>query len=290
KFQVTAAKYALEDAALKDAFEPGRIGVSSATAYGSLDAITELNRVAELEDPRYINPQRFPNTVINSAAGYVSIWHDLRGPNTTIADGNCGALDALLVARTHLANGRADALLVGGGEVATEPLLAALGRLGLRGDDAPLRVGEGACLFCVEGSESAQARGAKVLAEVMGVGTSFEPPASEAMLVHGSALALEEAIAEALDDAKVDASAINAVVRARCGVAVFDDAESEGLGRAGVAAPALAPKDYLGETFGASGAFAMAAAIESLRRGAKHVLVTTLGYYGKASAAVLAAA
>ena len=50
---------------------PDQIGVCSSTAYGSLDSITELNLVAELEDPRYINPARFPNTVINAAAGYV---------------------------------------------------------------------------------------------------------------------------------------------------------------------------------------------------------------------------
>ncbi len=58
------------------------MGISSATAYGSLDAIAELNRVAELEDPRYINPQRFPNTVINAAAGYVSIWEGLHARPT----------------------------------------------------------------------------------------------------------------------------------------------------------------------------------------------------------------
>ena len=45
-------------------------------AYGSLEAITELDRVATLEAARYINPARFPLTVANSAAGYASIWED----------------------------------------------------------------------------------------------------------------------------------------------------------------------------------------------------------------------
>src|SRR4051794_39440714 len=86
---VVAAKHALEEAGLKrdGAFldlAPERIGICAATAYGSLDSITEINRVAELEHPRYLNPSRFPNTVINSAAGYVSIWEGLEGPNVTI--------------------------------------------------------------------------------------------------------------------------------------------------------------------------------------------------------------
>ena len=54
-------------------------------AYGSLEAITELDRVAKLEDARYINPAKFPNTVANSASGYVSIWEDLRALNVSVS-------------------------------------------------------------------------------------------------------------------------------------------------------------------------------------------------------------
>src|SRR5207253_1373688 len=79
-FLLVAAKQALEDAGLKQngvhtGYGPDRIGLCSATAYGSLDSIDELVNVAE-QDPRFLNPNRFPNTVINSAAGYVSIWED----------------------------------------------------------------------------------------------------------------------------------------------------------------------------------------------------------------------
>ena len=136
KYLIVAAKLALEDAGVKKdgkfvgALAPEQVGICSSTAYGSLDSITELNLVAELEDPRYINPARFPNTVINAAAGYVSIWEDLRAPNATIVDGNCGSIDAVLSCETHLAHRRADAFLVGGGDVITEVLYLALRRLG----------------------------------------------------------------------------------------------------------------------------------------------------------------
>ena len=166
RFLLVAAKEALLDARIKSAdgahlLPPERIGVCSATAYGSLDVITEMVQIAELEDPRYLNPGQFPNTVINSAAGYVSIWEDLRAPNVTVVDGNCGALDAVLTAETHLFHGRADAFLVGGGEVLSEPLYLAFRKLGLLADEGGKRrigaadsdgmyVGEGAAYVCME--------------------------------------------------------------------------------------------------------------------------------------------
>ena len=312
KFLIAAAKYGLEDAGIKHEGEfdgvlgSDDIGVCSATAYGSLDAITELNRVAELEDPRYINPQRFPNTVINAAAGYVSIWETLRAPNTTVVNGNCGALDAVLVAANHLQHQRAKALLVGGGEVVSEPLLAALRRLGLVGDEGEgcdaLAVGEGAAYCIVESHEGASARGAKVLAEIAGYGTSFVPPPSEALLVHPSGRAMQNAIAGALQDAELDAASVDLVIGSASGLAPFDEAERGALDHLRIAAIQTSLKHVIGESFGAAGALSMMAALVALEDGrcpaalgisdapVRNVLLTTFGYYGNASAVILRAA
>ena len=133
-----AARLALLDAGLKKdgklvVHPEERVGIVCANAYGSLEAITELNRVAKLEDPRYINPAVFPNTVANSTAGYVSIWEGLRALNVAISDGNCGALDAVACADIHLAQNRADAMLVGG-------ISFGSGEEGLGEDAGPLAV------------------------------------------------------------------------------------------------------------------------------------------------------
>jgi 3-oxoacyl-(acyl-carrier-protein) synthase len=109
---------------------PERVGICCSNAYGSLEAITELDRVAMLEDARYINPSKFPNTVANSASGYVSIWEDIRALNVAVSDGNCGALDAFACADIYLDTGRADALLVGGAEAMSEALYLAFLKLG----------------------------------------------------------------------------------------------------------------------------------------------------------------
>lgn len=295
KLQIVAAKQALEDARIKRdgefvALEPSRVGVCSATAYGSLEEITELQRVAELEDPRYINPTRFPNTVINSAAGYVSIWEDLRAPNTTITDGNTGALDGVLHAAIHLEQRRADAMIVGGGEVVTEPLVLAMRRLGLV--DAPdFAIGEGSAFVVLERTETAEARAATPLAYVVGFGSAFDAPESEAALVHACDDVVERAVRAALRDASLEPGEVDLIVSAVSGIAAFDDAEREALDRVfGVVPPRMEPKLRIGESFGAAGALGIATALARFEHGAAtRALVLSVGYYGNVSAVVLEA-
>lgn len=318
KYLIVAAKRALESAGLKrDGKFVGRlaadqIGICSSTAYGSLDSITELNLVAELEDPRYINPARFPNTVINAAAGYVSIWEDLRAPNVTIVDGNCGALDAVLTCETHLAHRRADAFLVGGGDVLSEPLYVAFQKLGAlaegdahwepgSADSTGLRLGEGVAYLCVERRSEAEARGAKVRAVIAGYGTAFEPPKEEALLLNATPIAVARAIKLALDDAGVIPSEIDAVSASCAGLPRYDAAELYGIEQVlGTEVAVAAPKSIWGECFAGAGALGMASAVAwiegnapapliagSVRAETRAVIVLACGYYGNVSAVVI---
>jgi 3-oxoacyl-[acyl-carrier-protein] synthase II len=316
-FMVVAAKQALEDAGLKHngahtVYAADRVGVCSATAYGSLDSINELVEIAELQDPRFVNPNRFPNTVINSAAGYVSIWEDLRAPNITVVDGNCGALDAVLTCETHIANGRADAFLVGGGEVLSEPLYLAFRKLGVlaegdrtyrpgHADGQGMRMGEAGVFLAIEGETLAERRGARRYARVVGFGNTFEPPESEAALAHASARTVERTIEMALRDAGLEPGSIDAVCGSLNGMAAFDRAELSAIAAVlGADVPVAAPKAVYGETFGASGALGIAAALSwiagspvgPLAQGrppqrVERVLVLSVGFYGNASAVIL---
>ncbi|MEM9192946.1 MAG: beta-ketoacyl synthase N-terminal-like domain-containing protein [Myxococcota bacterium] len=305
RFLVVAGKHALEDAGIKRdgefvAYGPSRVGICSSTAYGSLDAITELNLVAELEDPRYINPSRFPNTVINAAAGYVSIWEDLRAPNVTVVDGNCGALDAVVTSETHLAHRRGDVFLVGGGEVLSEPLYLAFKKLGVVADreGEGFRFGEGAAYLVVERPEGAAGREATVLGTIAGYGTAFSPPASDAVLVHASSDSVVRAIRDALQDAGLER--VDVVAAAVSGLAESDRCELEGIREVLGDVPVAAPKQILGESFGGAGALAMAAVLSWFSGAAvgpivqgeaaedvSTALVVTIGFYGNVSAVVL---
>lgn len=320
KYLIVAGSRALTDAGVKDGkgfvstLAPEQIGVCSSTAYGSLDSITELNLVAELEDPRYINPARFPNTVINAAAGYVSIWEDLRAVNATIVDGNCGAIDAVLSCETHLAHRRADAFLVGGGDVLTEPLYLALRRLGaIAGgaskwapgarDSKGLHLGEGAAYLMVERVADAEARGASVRAILAGYGTAFDPPRKQSRLLHASGAAVSRAIQGALDDAGLAAGDVDVVCSSLGGLPPFDVAELAGIDEVfGDSIAVAAPKAIWGECFSGAAALGMASAVLWLEgapvgplfRGEvgrpRAVVVASVGYYGNVSAVVLRAA
>jgi 3-oxoacyl-(acyl-carrier-protein) synthase len=323
KMLIVAAKRALEDAGLKKngawvgPLEGRHVGVCSSTAYGSLDSITELNLVAELEDPRYINPARFPNTVINAAAGYVSIWEDLRAPNATVVDGNCGALDAVLTCETHLAHRRADAFLVGGGDVLSEPLYVAFGKLDAlaegdacwepaSADSTGIHMGEGVAYLCVERRDEAAQRGANVRALIVGYGTAFEPPTEEALLLNASPVAVSRAIRLALDDAGIAPAQVDAVCASCSGLARYDVAELHAIEQLfGGDVAVAAPKAMWGEAFAGGPAVGMASAvcwlasdpdrrakIAPLIQGrvkdeTKIVVVTAVGYYGNVSAVVL---
>jgi 3-oxoacyl-(acyl-carrier-protein) synthase len=283
KYLIVAGKRALESAGLKanGAFSSSltgdQIGICSSTAYGSLDSITELNLVAE-----------------------------------TIVDGNCGAIDAVLTCETHLLHRRADAFLVGGGDVLTEPLYVAFGKLGAlaEGDEewAPgsaesrgLHLGEGAAYLCVERRDEAEARGATVRAVIAGYGTAFEPPTEGAFLLNASPVAVARAIRLALDDAGVPPSRVDAVCASCSGLPRYDAAEIHGIEQVlGADVAVAAPKAIWGECFAGAGALGMACAVAwvggvppaplvSGRASAdtKTVVVTSVGYYGNVSAVVI---
>jgi 3-oxoacyl-(acyl-carrier-protein) synthase len=309
KMLVVTARLAVHDAGLKKDgafvnFSPDRVGICCSNAYGSLEAITELDRVAVLEDARYINPSKFPNTVSNSASGYASIWEDLRALNVSVSDGNCGALDAVACADIYLETDRADALLVGGAEAMSEALFLAFRRFGapIVTATASTLLGEGSALAVLEPLEKARARSAKIYAVVTGYGTAFVAPPNESSLISASADSLERAIRNALEESGTRPASVDVVASSVAGYPMFDDAELDAITRVlGESIPIAAPKAFLGETLGAGGAMAMSAALawfagakptpvvrsKLSERGIETVLVTSMGFYGNASAVVL---
>ena len=305
KLLLVAARTALAHAGLKaggkwQRLGPDDVGVVGATAYGSLEAIHELNVVARTEDPRYINPARFPNTVINSSVGYVSIWDELRALNATVVNGPPGALDAVSAASLYLAAGRAKAVLVGGGEALAESMVLGLHRAGAF-TKGMLRLGEGAAFAVLEDAANARAAGTASLAQIIGYGTAFDPREPDDSGCAASADALERAIAAALRDASVAPAEVDAVATGLGGLPTTEAAERAALAAAfGPTTCLAAPKERYGETIGAGGALALAsaaawaggAAVTGARQGtaptrARTVVVTAVGIHGNASALVV---
>ncbi|MBB1252748.1 3-oxoacyl-ACP synthase [Streptomyces sp. OF3] len=141
------------------------------TTTGSAQSMMDFTRDSLTgEQPFFVDPARFPNTVMNCAAGQSAIWYQLKGPNTTIAGGRTAGLHALNYSRRLLAAGRAQTVLCGAAEEysTARAWLEHHSGAGVAAGGAPL--GEGCAMLLVEPSAApGAAAGQPVLAEVLAV-------------------------------------------------------------------------------------------------------------------------
>ncbi len=259
------------------------VGLVLGTMFGSVHTISAFDRRALVAGPKYAKPFDFANSVINAAAGQTAIWHDLRGINSTVAGGTAAGLQALGYAAEVIRTGRSDAVLAGGAdELCFESLYGfhQAGRLCAEAAGGPgacvpfgacrggFALGEGAGLLMLEEAAAAEARGAQVLAEIRGHGNCYDCSRGTD---ERSAEAVARAAGLALADAGLAAGDVEAVSAAANGSVLGDRHEAQGLAAlfAGVpeGPPVTAVKSMLGETLGASGAFATIALVESMRAG-----------------------
>ncbi len=261
------------------------VGLVLGTTFCSLRTIAEFDRRNLQLGPSYASPLDFANSVINAAAGQAAIWHALRGINSTLSAGEASGLAAIAYGAGQIRGGRAAALLAGGAEeLCFESFLGHLRADRLSAGEAvdPLpfdrrrsgfALAEGAALLVLEEAGAAAARGATVLAGVLGYGSAFNPETGGAAdtAEAGGARALARAIAIALADAELAAADLDCVSASANGSVAGDRAEAAGIAAAlgGHAAnlPVTAVKSMLGEALGASGGFQAVALLETLRTG-----------------------
>jgi len=280
----SAAKLALDDSKLEVSEANTRsMGVSIGTTFGSLHSIAQFDRSGLIEGPRFVNPSHFPNTVINSPASQVSIRFTIKGFNTTLSTGFCAGLDALSYAADFIRLGRADAVLAGGVEELCEEtfrMFHDLGYLSGMGGAEPVSrpfdargdgfvLSEGASVLVVEEEEHARSRGADILAVIQGRGNAFDPDADSTFERAGRGL--KEAIVLALEEARVRPEDVGYVCSCANGTPGLDRMEArvlkDVLGEEARRVPVSSIKSMIGETFSASGALAVSAAVGAIRQG-----------------------
>lgn len=145
------------------------------TTTGSVKSMMDITRDTLIhEKPFYIDAARIPNAIMNSAAAQCAIWHELRGPNTTVAGGRVAPLFAMRYAMRLLEADRAGAVLCGGAEEfsAARAWLEHHGRT----EPEPGVLSEGCALFLLERDVTGAGNRAEVLAVETGVhgGTDAE--------------------------------------------------------------------------------------------------------------------
>src|SRR6202044_3408850 len=167
-----------------------RVGVHIGSGIGGFDVIEREHSNLLTGGPRKVSPFFIPGPIINPAAGHVSIKYGARGPNEATATACTSRAHSIGDAFRIIQRGDADAMIAGGTEASITPMgvggFAAMKALSTRNDDPAhacrpfdkerdgFVVGEGAGILILEELEFAKARGAKILAEVIGYGMSAD--------------------------------------------------------------------------------------------------------------------
>lgn len=145
-------------------------GLVLGTSTGSVQSMMDFTRDSFVQHKPYlVDPARFPNAIMNRAAGQSAIWHGLRGPNATVAGGQVAGLFALRYAERLHRYGHASSVLCGAVEELS-PQRAWLERH-RKDRTGSLPLGEGCAVFRLESAEDAGAHGRRVLARL--VATAF---------------------------------------------------------------------------------------------------------------------
>jgi 3-oxoacyl-[acyl-carrier-protein] synthase II len=269
--------------------DPARTGIVAGTVYGNVNSVVRFDVESQREGPRFVDATLFPNTVINSPAGFASIYFNIAGSNTTISGGISSSFAAIDYAAGLLASGSVDSVLAGGFEELSQWVYLGLhngGRLaGSRAGDSEngtpfdrrrtgFVLGEGAAFVRLVRPETVQSGGRAPLAWIAGRGSAFvpgrlgEPEAVDAGEVRE---AMARAMREAIAAAHLSPADVDVVWASASGSRPQDALEAAALGDVfGPRAeqiPIAAAKGSLGECFGASGALQIAGALLTLREG-----------------------
>jgi 3-oxoacyl-[acyl-carrier-protein] synthase II len=188
-YAVAAADFAMKQSGLViDPAVSERVGVFIGSGIGGFTVIEREHKALLEGGPRKISPFFIPSSIINLAAGQVSIRFGARGPNSAPCTACSSGAHAVGDAFRVISRGDADAMICGGSEAAITPMgvggFAAMRALSTRNDE-PERasrpfdaerdgfvVGEGAGVLVIEELEHARQRGAKIVAELVGYGMS----------------------------------------------------------------------------------------------------------------------
>lgn len=286
QFALLAAKQAVAQSGLDFQGALGlRAGVILGTAGGGLNTWDENYRTVYEEGKNRVHPFVVPKLMNNAAASHVSMEFGLRGPAFTVATACASSNHAMGLAFQMVRSGAAQVMLSGGSEamlcfggVKAWEGLRVMSKDACRPFSANrngMVQGEGAGVFVFEDYENARARGADILAEVVGFAMSSDAQD----IVMPSAQGAERAITATLQDAGLNPEDVGYINAHGTGTAANDKTECAAVAHAfGHHADRLmmsSTKAMHGHIIGGTGAVELLACIMALRDG---VIAPTIGY------------
>ena len=260
-------------------------GVVLGTAAGGMNTWDDNFRSVYEEGKNRVHPFVVPKLMTNAAASHLSMAHNIKGPSLTVSTACASSNHAIGLAfqmvRSGMArvvlSGGADAMLTFGGIKAWEGLRV-MSKTACRpfsANRSGMVQGEGAGVFVLETYEGAKARGAEILAELIG----FSMTSDAGDIVMPNQQGAVRAIRGALRDARLDPQDIGYINAHGTGTAANDKTECAAVTEAfGAHAPALmmsSTKSMHGHLIGGTGAVELLACLMALRDG---VIAPTIGY------------
>ena len=284
QFGMAAGIQAMRDSGLEITEEMApRVGCAIGSGIGGIGQIEKNAAIISTSGPRRISPFFVPGSIINMIAGNLSVMYNLQGPNLAIVTACTSGTHNIGLGAKVIAQGDADAMLVGGAEMATTPVglggFAAARALSTRNDDPTAAsrpwdrdrdgfvLGDGAGVLVLEEYEAARARGANIYAEIIGFGMSGD--AYHMTLPPEDGRGAAAAMSNAIRDAGVNVERINYINAHGTSTSAGDLAESRAvetvLGAAAAQVAVSSTKSMVGHLLGAAGAVEAIFTILALR-------------------------
>jgi len=284
QFGMAAGIQAMRDSGLEVTEEMApRVGCAIGSGIGGIGQIEKNAEIISTSGPRRISPFFVPGSIINMIAGNLSVMYNLQGPNLAIVTACTSGTHNIGLGAKLIAHGDADAMLVGGAEMATTPVglggFAAARALSTRNDDPTAAsrpwdrdrdgfvLGDGAGVLVLEEYEAARARGANIYAEIIGFGMSGD--AYHMTLPPEDGRGAAAAMSNAIRDAGINVERINYINAHGTSTSAGDLAESRAvetvLGAAAAQVAVSSTKSMVGHLLGAAGAVEAIFTILALR-------------------------
>ncbi|WP_438968265.1 beta-ketoacyl-[acyl-carrier-protein] synthase family protein [Planktomarina temperata] len=260
-------------------------GVVLGTAAGGMNTWDDNFRSVYEEGKNRVHPFVVPKLMTNAAASHLSMAHNIKGPSLTVSTACASSNHAIGLAFQMVRSGMARAMLAGGGDamltfggIKAWEGLRVMSKTACRpfsANRSGMVQGEGAGVFVLETYEGAKARGAEILAELIG----FSMTSDAGDIVMPNQQGAVRAIRGALRDACLDPQDIGYINAHGTGTAANDKTECAAVMEAfGAHAPALmmsSTKSMHGHLIGGTGAVELLACLMALRDG---VIAPTIGY------------
>jgi 3-oxoacyl-[acyl-carrier-protein] synthase II len=280
---LVATGEAIEHSKLDIAADPHRVGVVYGTGIGGLATLEEGARTLMERGPEWINPYLLPMLIPNMAAGQIAMEWGIRGYSSCTVTACSASARPMRIRSKDSPMAWADAVVCGGSEAAVTRLglagFAAMKALSTRNDDPEgasrpfdagrdgFVMGEGAATLVLEEREGALARGATVLAELVGYGSTSD--AHHVTAPHPEGDGAVRSMLAACADAGVDVGEVDYINAHGTSTIPNDRTETLAVRRVwGDGAPPMSStKSMTGHTLGAAGALESVACIQALRGG-----------------------